>query len=113
MKFRQTIRTHFSLILFAVILLIAPTIAAAQGKIAFTSTRDGRAEIYVMKPDGTGQTRLTNEAGGNSQPSISPDGNRIVFVSGRNGNPEIYVMNSDGTNPFRLTNDLANDRYPV
>ena len=42
--------------------------AAAPGrrtgsKIAFTSNRDGNYEIYVMNADGTGQTRLTNNAG--------------------------------------------------
>ena len=31
-----------------------------QGKIAFTSNRDGNDEIYVMNADGTGVTRLTD-----------------------------------------------------
>ena len=31
-----------------------------NGKIAFTSTRDGNAEVYVMNANGTGQTNLTN-----------------------------------------------------
>jgi TolB protein len=30
-------------------------------KIALTSDRDGNLEIYVMKADGTGLTRLTNK----------------------------------------------------
>ena len=34
----------------------------ANGKIAFASTRDGHLQIYVMNPDGTGQTRLTNNS---------------------------------------------------
>ncbi len=29
-----------------------------NGKIAFTSYRDGNQEIYVMNPDGSNQTRL-------------------------------------------------------
>ena len=48
---------------------------------------------------GTSQTRLTNNAGGNSQPSWSADGNKIAFSSGRDGNAEIYVM--DATAPTR------------
>src|SRR3990170_8751258 len=32
----------------------------ANGKICFTSNRDGNDEIYVMNADGTNQTRLTN-----------------------------------------------------
>ncbi|MFI7706590.1 hypothetical protein [Nonomuraea sp. NPDC049480] len=31
-----------------------------NGKITFTSTRDGINEIYSMNADGSGQTRLTS-----------------------------------------------------
>src|SRR5947209_10998016 len=37
-----------------------PNSLQASGKIAFSSNRDGNLEIYVMNPDGTGQTNLTN-----------------------------------------------------
>jgi Tol biopolymer transport system component len=37
------------------------TFPGENGKIAFTSTRDGNEEIYVMNAaDGSNQTRLTN-----------------------------------------------------
>src|ERR1041384_8190465 len=39
---------------------IKPKSLPANGKIAFTSDRDGNREIYVMNADGTNQTRLTN-----------------------------------------------------
>src|SRR5438105_1146558 len=86
-----------------------PTVAlaqsggATQGKIAFTSNRDGNDEIYVMNTDGTGVTRLTNDPASDSQPAWSPDGSRIAFTSTRVGNFDIYVMNADGTNVTRLT----------
>ncbi len=38
-------------------------------KIAFTSTRDGNSEIYVMNADGTNQTRLTTNTAGDIEPS--------------------------------------------
>jgi Tol biopolymer transport system component len=41
-------------------------------KIAFTRSRDGNSEIYVMNADGTGQTRLTNHPAGDSDPTWSP-----------------------------------------
>lgn len=81
--------------------------------IAFTSSRDGNTEIYIMNPDGTNQTRLTNNFADDTQPSLSSDGTRIAFMSTRDGNEEIYVMNSDGSGQMRLTNNVFSDRYPV
>jgi len=93
-------------------LLIAPTfgvIAANEprinGKIAFNSDRDGNWEIYVMNPDGSGQTRLTNNNYNDKWPSWSPDGTKIAFSRDLNGNWEIYAMNADGSGETRLTNN--------
>ena len=68
----------------------------ANGKIVFTSDRDGNSEIYVMNPDGSGQTRLTNNGAIDADPVWSPDGTKIAFWSERDGPAEIYVMNADG-----------------
>ena len=77
--------------------------SGVQGKIAFTSNRDGNDEIYVMNADGTGVTRLTDNPASDQQPAWSPDGSRIAFTSTRDGNFDIYVMNADGTGVTRLT----------
>jgi Tol biopolymer transport system component len=55
-------------------------------RIAFTSTRDhdgdgfDSQELYVMAPDGSEQTRLTEDESGVSGPSWSPDGERLLFA---------------------------------
>src|SRR5205807_3328337 len=41
-------------------------------RIAFTSHRDGNAQVYVMNADGSAQTRLTNTAAQDYDPSWSP-----------------------------------------
>jgi Tol biopolymer transport system component len=85
-----------------------------NGKIAFTSDRDGNQEIYVMNNDGTGQTRLTNNPGVDNYPSFSPDGRKIAFISeSASGAFAITLMNADGTNQTRLTPIVPDtDPYP-
>ncbi|HKX84425.1 MAG TPA: LpqB family beta-propeller domain-containing protein [Pyrinomonadaceae bacterium] len=102
---------------FAALLLAMPTVTAAQPRIeriAFESNRDtsNSLEIYLMKTDGTGLVRLTNNAAIDASPAISPDGRKIAFTSDRDGNYEIYVMNVDGTNQVRLTTNAAADSGP-
>ncbi len=50
----------------------SPTWSPDGAKIAFTSYRDGNAEIYVMNTDGSGVTRLTNNAAIDFAPTWSP-----------------------------------------
>src|SRR5256884_7765233 len=86
--------------------------ATPTSRIAFTSDRDGNAEIYAMDPDGLALSRLTNNAAPDSSPSWSPDGRHIAFASMRDGNSEIYGMNADGSAPTRLTDNPAADPEP-
>jgi dipeptidyl aminopeptidase/acylaminoacyl peptidase len=75
-----------------------------NGKIAFTSDRDGNLEIYVMNSDGTNQVRLTNNTLLDAHPSWSPDGRKIAFLSQRPaGGYAIFQMNADGTNKSEIT----------
>ena len=90
----------------------SPTTPAATNTIAFVSTRNGNPEIYLMNADGSNQTRLTNDAGRDLNPSQSRDGRRIVFESDRSGNSEIYVINRDGSGLQRLTED-SGDNAPI
>ena len=73
-------------------------------QIAFTSTRDGNPEIYIMDADGENQIRLTRHPEEDKMPSWSPDGKKIAFVSMRNGGRnQIHVMDSNGENIRRIT----------
>jgi Tol biopolymer transport system component len=88
--------------------------------IAFHSNRDGNNEIYVMNPDGSDLTRLTDDSRNDQRPDVSPNGKQIVFASNRitdtNLNPpgdfEIFVMNSDGCDVRQLTFNGADDSWP-
>jgi Tol biopolymer transport system component len=73
-------------------------IAGANGKIVFSSSRDGNFEIYLMDPDGTNESRLTNNTANDRTPSWSPNGTKIAFARDNS----IYVMNADGKNFKRI-----------
>ena len=70
-------------------------------------------EVFIMNPDGTGQTNLTNNPAADFLARWSPDGSQIAFVSGRDGNVEIYVMNADGSGQTNLTRNAAADNSPA
>ena len=67
-------------------------------QIAFTSSRDGNPELYVMNRDGSNVRRITNNPAIDTTPTWSPTGAQIAFTSDRTGSPQIYVMGADGLN---------------
>ena len=81
-------------------------------KIAFHSDRDGNFEIYVMNSDGSGVTRVTNNAALDGVPVWSPDGTKIAFASSRDGRNEIYVMSSDGSGVTRASSEQEEEQQP-
>ena len=84
--------------------------SSGPGTIAFTTTRDGNAEVYTVRSDGSGLENVTSDVANDGQPAWSPDGTKLAFVSTRDTNGEIYVMNADGTGLKRLTRLIAGQR---
>jgi len=93
----------------ALVMPLTTSVTAAWpdgGRIAFVSDRDGNGEIYVMDPDGSGQTNLTQRSAHDWCPAWSPDASTIAFV----GDDEIWRMDDHGNNLQQLTSGSA---YPV
>jgi len=100
-----------------------PQFSPKENLILFTSDRDGRYELYTVRPDGTQLQRLTNMAGDNAHSSWCSDGEWIVFSSGRMGfkdemalydgvpQPygEIFAMRADGSDVRQLTDNKWED----
>lgn len=102
----------------------AETTISRQGKLAFTSVRDGDLDIYTMDANGKHVKRLTSELGYDGGPFWSYDGKQIVYRAYhpqtekektdyisllkqnliRPTTLEIWVMNADGSNKHQVTN---------
>jgi TolB protein len=63
------------------------------------SGRDGHYQIYVMHPDGRGQTRVTASDESDAWPVWSPDGRWIAFTrsNGRGGVGDLMMIRPDGS----------------
>src|SRR5688500_14548945 len=81
----------------------------ANGRLAFTSNRDGNDEIYTAEPDGGDPRRLTNNVAADADPVWSPDGSKIAFARGF----DIWVMNADGTEAGAITGPDGVDAEPA
>ena len=92
-------------LIFASVYLVFAT-APKTKKIAFTSNRDGNNEIYIMNPDGTGQTNLTQHGASDVQPAWSPTGEQVLFASNRDGKHDLYLIDADGANVQKVFDDL-------
>ncbi|WP_170245631.1 DUF5050 domain-containing protein [Fodinibius salinus] len=78
--------------------------AVADGKIAFSSNRDGDTEVFLMNTDGSSPTKLTDNTAADFAGPISPDGTKVAFTSDRGGSTtHLYVMDADGANVQQLT----------
>jgi Tol biopolymer transport system component len=87
-------------------------LCGGRSRIAFSSVRDGKSNIYTMDPDGLNVERVTTNGVFDRDPSWSPGGARIVFVSYRDENQDIYVIDANGENEQRLTDNAADDSEP-
>lgn len=103
----------------------AETTISRDGKLVFTSVRDGDLDIYTMDANGKHVRRLTNELGYDGGPFWSSDGKQIVYRAYhpqtekeksdyvdllkqnliRPTTLEIWVMNADGSHKRQITHN--------
>ncbi len=81
--------------------------------IAFSSNLSGNYDLFVIRPDGSGEKRLTTGPRDESEPAWSHDGTRIAYASDANGLGDIYVMNASGSNQRRVTRTKDDEEAPT
>lgn len=79
-------------------------VSAQDNLLLYVAEVGGNRDIYTMRPDGTGITRLTMHPAEDTDPTWSPDRQWIAFTSNRDGDGfAIYIMRADGSNVRRLS----------
>lgn len=73
---------------------MSPSWSADGTKLAYTSFKDGRANIYVYNLLTKRTTQLTHGPGNNSGANWFPDGSHIVFSGSVKGMTSIFTMNA-------------------
>jgi Tol biopolymer transport system component len=110
---RPSAKLALGVIVLLVGALLAPpaegTFPGPNGRIAFE--RGGN--IWVMNPNGTGQTRLTR-SGTAADPQWSADGTRIAYDQANQGaGRDVWVMAADGSGKYRVTSHVGNEVDPA
>lgn len=87
-----------------------------ENEIVFSSDRNGSEDLYAIRPDGTGERRLTFTDSRESRPAVSPDGTEIAYIA-RTGpafdDPfDLFVIRADGTGRRNLTQNDAAEGKP-
>jgi len=90
-----------------------PAFSPDGSRIAFTSTRDGQPEIYIMDADGTSAGRLTNSPGADGDASFTADGQSVVFHSQRTGHRQIFLQPITSSDAVQLTQEPADNSQPT
>lgn len=79
--------------------------------LAIAAARKDRADIYLMKLDGTIVKKITNK-GMNTDPAFSPKGDKIAYVSNIDGDEEIFIYDIKSDSIIKLTNNDYTDFSP-
>ncbi|HMI54698.1 MAG TPA: hypothetical protein VK494_00780, partial [Gemmatimonadaceae bacterium] len=70
----------------------SPVWSPDDRQIAFTGTRGGITDLYVVGADGNNLRQLTNDEYGDMQPAWSPDGTRLAFATDRGPETNLAVL---------------------
>lgn len=90
-----------------------PDFAGRERRIVyFSMSDDGLFDLYLHDLLTGANEQLTQEAGNNTHPAISPDGRLLAFRSDRGGVGSIYIMDLASREVVALTGREADDHMP-
>ena len=93
-------RSQANVVFFAALLLLCALTGVPAGsgpktqpdRVAYLSFQPSNWDIYLFTQSGQVPKRLTDYAGLDYDPVVSPDGRWLIFTSERRGNPDLYTL---------------------
>jgi len=83
---------------------VSPVVSPDGTSMLFVSNRAGGPQVYSMRMDGSGVTRVSFVTSNYcTSPSWSPKGDRIAFVCRADSGFQIFTAAPDGSSPLQLT----------
>ena len=70
----------------------SPVWSPDDKQIAFSGSRGGTSDLFIVNSDGKGLRQLTNDLYGDLQPAWSPDGRRIAFATDRSPETDLSIL---------------------
>ncbi len=74
-----------------------------DGRIVYSATDDGNADIFTISEDGSERKQLTSDPSAEISPKLSIDGRFLIFMSNRTGQMDVWRSDANGTNTRQLT----------
>ena len=86
---------------------LTPTDISPDGKwLALVNVPDRRQDLFLMRPEGSGLTRLTDDEARDWSPRFTPDGSGLVFFSNPGDKYDAWSIRLDGSGRTQLS-DIA------
>ena len=76
------------------------------GTIVYSAEIGGNEDVFLLRLDGSGPVRLTDDSAQEFDPDLSPDGTRIAYrrnPSSSSDHADIWIMDVDGSDKRNLT----------
>ena len=87
--------------------------ADADGFIDATLPEDPDFDLWLMRPDGTQQQKVTDLPGDQRDPAFDPGGRLLAYASNQSGTYQIYTVEVSTGVIWQITTTDGNKRHPT